>query len=127
VGSRRRRAGTTAELQSKAQREAALLQAHDSERLIFDWAGFGPARFRASRPVAVNDETLRDGPQSPSVIDPPIAAKIEIVHKMARLDIECASMGIPAAGPRHREDALRLCREIADAGSPCALRGWGVA
>jgi 2-isopropylmalate synthase len=92
------------------------LKAHDPERLIFDWAEFGPARFRAPGPVAVNDETLRDGLQSPSVVDPPIAAKIEIVHQMAGLAIECASMGIPAAGPRHREDALRLCREIADAG-----------
>ncbi len=97
-------------------REAAFLSSHDPQGLIFDWAEFGPERFAAPQRVEVNDETLRDGLQSPSVVDPPIATKIDILRRMDRLTIECASMGIPAAGPRQREDAAALCREIADSG-----------
>ena len=92
------------------------MSSHNSSRLIFDWAEYGPERFRAPQRVEINDETLRDGLQSPSVVDPPIATKIEILHRMEGLAIECASMGIPAAGPRQREDVTLLCREIAEAG-----------
>jgi 2-isopropylmalate synthase len=92
----------------------SFLSSHDPSRLIFDWSAFGPERFVASGPIAVNDETLRDGLQSPSVTDPPIASKLEILHRMDELGIECASMGIPAAGSRQQADATRLCREIAD-------------
>lgn len=92
------------------------MNSRDPNCLIFDWAEFGPERFRSPRSVEVNDETLRDGLQSPSVADPPVAAKIEILHQMEGLEIECASMGIPAAGSRQKEDATLLCREVVEAG-----------
>lgn len=50
------------------------------------------------------------------MIDPPVETKIRLVHMMDELGIECASMGIPSAGPRQREDVTRLCKEIADGG-----------
>lgn len=60
----------------------------------------------------LDDETLRDGLQSPSVVDPPVDVKIELLHLMDRLGIETADIGLPGAGPRQREAVERLCREI---------------
>ena len=60
----------------------------------------------------LDDETLRDGLQSPSVTDPPVEAKVEILHLMNGLGIETADIGLPGAGPRQREAVERLCREI---------------
>jgi 2-isopropylmalate synthase len=52
--------------------------------------------------------------QSPSVIDPPLEIKVELLHLMDRLGIETADVGLPGAGPRQLEAVTRLCREIAD-------------
>ncbi len=81
--------------------------------LLFDWAVAGPHRFTVAHPVEVNDETLRDGLQSPSATDPPADAKIEILHLMEDLGIECANIGLPGAGARQRQSAEILCQEIA--------------
>ncbi len=62
----------------------------------------------------LDDETLRDGLQSPSVTDPPVAAKLEILHFMENLGIETADVGLPGAGTRQREAVLALCREISN-------------
>ncbi len=85
-----------------------------NEDLIHDWnAGDGtPVR---PRQVMLDDETLRDGLQSPSVIDPPIDKKRELLHLMDRLGIDTANVGLPGAGPRAESDVLDLCREIASA------------
>jgi 2-isopropylmalate synthase len=72
------------------------------------------------------DETLRDGLQSPSVRDPPIEAKLQLVHKMVELGIDAATIGIPCARARQRDDVTRIAREIADCNLPivasCAAR-----
>ncbi len=87
-----------------------------SERdLIYDWAAAGPNRFESPGRVMLDDETLRDGLQSPSVLDPPVGVKIEILHYMDRLGIETADIGLPGSGPRQYEAVERLCREIASA------------
>jgi 2-isopropylmalate synthase len=62
----------------------------------------------------LDDETLRDGLQSPSVTDPPAAAKVEILHLMENLGIETVDVGLPGAGARQREAVLALCREISN-------------
>jgi 2-isopropylmalate synthase len=80
--------------------------------LVHDWAASGPHVFDASHHVMLDDETLRDGLQSPSVIDPPIETKIEILHYMDRLGIETADVGLPGAGPRQYDAVEALCREI---------------
>ncbi|MEO8199087.1 MAG: LeuA family protein [Gemmatimonadota bacterium] len=98
----------------------------DQNELIYDWNA-RPADFNypACR-VELNDETLRDGLQSPSVIDPPMSAKIELLHLMADLGIHAADIGLPGAGPRAVEQVRTLAREIVSAGlaiSPnCAAR-----
>jgi 2-isopropylmalate synthase len=62
----------------------------------------------------LDDETLRDGLQSPSVTDPPVESKIEILHLMENLGVETVDVGLPGAGARQREAVLALCREISD-------------
>jgi isopropylmalate/homocitrate/citramalate synthase len=95
--------------------------------LIFDWntAG-GPDLVPARGHVELDDETLRDGLQSPSVRSPAIEDKLRILHLMADLGIESANLGLPGAGPHVVADVERLAREIADEGLPidpnCAAR-----
>ncbi len=69
-------------------------------------------KLRPTGPVLLNDETLRDGLQSPSVRDPSISKKIEILHLMEALGINSLDMGLPGAGPRAVADCEALAREI---------------
>lgn len=87
------------------------------EEMIHDWNRTEPADDAApTGPLMLDDETLRDGLQSPSVIDPPIERKIRILHLMDRLGIETADIGLPGAGPRAEADVTELCKEISRAG-----------
>ncbi len=63
----------------------------------------------------LDDETLRDGLQSPSVRTPSIDQKIRILHLIDALGIETADIGLPGAGPHVVRDVERLAREIVDA------------
>jgi 2-isopropylmalate synthase len=83
-------------------------------QLIYDWAAVGPHQVEWPDHVMLDDETLRDGLQSPSVTDPSLEVKVELLHLMDRLGIETADIGLPGAGERQKEAVLRLCREIAD-------------
>ena len=80
--------------------------------LIHDWNLQGPASLAIAHPVLLNDETLRDGLQSPSVRDPSIAEKIRILHLMEALGINSLDLGLPGAGPRAVEHVEALAREI---------------
>ncbi len=86
-----------------------------THELIHDWNVAEEPAGSGGRPAVVmlDDETLRDGLQSPSVLDPPIEAKIRILHLMDALGIDTADVGLPGAGPRAEADAEALCREIA--------------
>jgi 2-isopropylmalate synthase len=78
--------------------------------LIYDW---NRTVLVPKGPVQLNDETLRDGLQSPSVRDPSIQEKIEILHLMEALGIDSLDLGLPGAGPRAFEHVEALAREIA--------------
>ena len=81
--------------------------------LIYDWNTLdGSFDYSTRRGVQLNDETLRDGLQSPSVTDPAIEAKKELLHLMAQLGIASADIGLPGAGPRAVADVEALAREI---------------
>ena len=82
--------------------------------LIYDWNNVPGAAFKPSgkHGVLLNDESLRDGLQSPSVKDPAIDKKIEILHLMESLGINSLNLGLPGAGPRAVADVERLAREI---------------
>jgi 2-isopropylmalate synthase len=81
--------------------------------LVYDWNQNYPPGLKPTGPVLINDETLRDGLQSPSVRDPSIAEKIEILHCMEALGIHSLALGLPGAGPRVVEAVTALAREIA--------------
>lgn len=83
--------------------------------LIHDWNTYKEPEIPAGQRVALNDETLRDGLQNPSVHDPSIGEKIEILHLMESLGIETVNIGLPGAGPRAFADTEALAREIAGA------------
>src|SRR5438132_4350487 len=71
-----------------------------------------PASLKPVGPVLLNDESLRDGLQSPSVRDPSIQEKIEILHLMEELGINSLDLGLPGAGPRAVEHVEALAREV---------------
>jgi 2-isopropylmalate synthase len=83
--------------------------------LIYDWNTVSRASLCPAGPVLLNDETLRDGLQSPSVKDPSIGDKIKILHLMEELGINSLDIGLPGAGPRAVADVEELAREIVSA------------
>ncbi len=85
------------------------------EDLIFDWNEVNAPPLSKGQEIEFDDETLRDGIQSPSVLDPDIDTKIKILHLMEDLGIQGVDIGLPGAGPRAVEDVTRLAQEIADA------------
>src|SRR5271165_2233932 len=85
----------------------------NSAELIYDWNRLYPRSLHPAGDVLLNDETLRDGLQSPSVRDPSIQEKIEILHLMEAVGIQSANLGLPGAGPRAIEHVEALAREIA--------------
>jgi 2-isopropylmalate synthase len=87
----------------------------DLESLIYDWNVAGEHATRpSSRKIEFDDETLRDGLQSPSVTDPSIDEKIRILHFMHAAGIDNADIGLPGAGPHVVRTVERLAREIVD-------------
>jgi len=80
--------------------------------LIYDWNLATPPPIPPGTRVLVNDETLRDGLQNPSIQDPSIGEKIEILHFMEALGIDSVNIGLPGAGPRAAEHVEALAREI---------------
>lgn len=98
----------------------------DEHELIYDWNTRNGVPTRPPKSVEVADETLRDGLQSPSVADPSIPARIEMLHCQARLGIHGVDLGLPGAGPRVVEAVLAMAREIVASKLPmepyCAAR-----
>ena len=84
------------------------------EHLIYDWNIEGEQPSRPSRKVEFDDETLRDGLQSPSVTDPSIDEKLQILHYMHAIGIDNADIGLPGAGPHVQKTVERLAREIVE-------------
>ena len=92
--------------------------AQPASDIIYDWNTRDAAVPLVPPGFSLFDETLRDGIQSPSVHDPSIEDKLQIVHLLDQLGIEYLDLSLPGAGPRALEDGVRLVQEIAD----CKLR-----
>jgi 2-isopropylmalate synthase len=86
------------------------MSAPSENELIHEW---NVAEVRPAWECKLNDETLRDGLQSPSVANPPVGDKLEILHFMEDLGMYSAAIGLPAAGPQAYNDVLALAGEIA--------------
>lgn len=81
--------------------------------LIYDWNTINPSFQKPNRHIGFDDETLRDGLQSPSVCEPSVEQKIELLHLMNDLGIDTADIGLPGAGGTHAAGVERMAREIA--------------
>jgi 2-isopropylmalate synthase len=94
--------------------------------LIYDWNTHEADVVLSTKKVELDDETLRDGLQNPSITDPPIESKIKLLDLMSELGIESANLGLPGAGPRARADITRMAEVIRDEGlnifPNCAVR-----
>jgi 2-isopropylmalate synthase len=82
--------------------------------LIYDWNHDAVAEGPARPTAMLDDETLRDGLQSPSVRTPSIDEKIDILRRMDALGIDTADIGLPGAGPHVERDVERLARAIVE-------------
>lgn len=100
--------------------------AADQAELIYDWNEVKRRGRVFPKTVELCDETLRDGIQSPSVVDPSIEVKKELIELMDKLGITVANIGLPGAGPRAVEDVKSLARHMRDRkltiGATCAAR-----
>ena len=85
----------------------------DRDALIYDWNTTGEAPKKPAGAIQFDDETLRDGLQSPSARDPELGDKIALVRLMDQLGIQTANVGLPGAGARAREHITALVREMA--------------
>jgi isopropylmalate/homocitrate/citramalate synthase len=84
------------------------------DELVYDWNIVEPRIHAPNRHVGFDDETLRDGLQSPSVCEPTVEKKIELLHLMDALGIDTADIGLPGAGGTHAAGVERLALEIAE-------------
>ncbi len=84
------------------------------EGLVYDWNMLEVVAPLTQKPIDLFDETLRDGVQSPSVVDPDIEDKLRIVELMASLGVKSADLGLPGAGPRAYQDVTTLVKHIRD-------------
>lgn len=96
-----------------------MTEINESE-VIYDWNLRGDTVTPPLRKVAYFDETMRDGIQCPSVTDPPLDAKLQMVRLMARLGVHHTDIGLPGAGPRAVADVTVLAELIRDEKLPIA-------
>ncbi len=83
------------------------------DTLVYDWNRDGRAARADYRRVELDDETLRDGLQGPSVRNPPLSVKVRLLQLMDALGIESADIGLPGASPQARETIVALAKETA--------------
>jgi isopropylmalate/homocitrate/citramalate synthase len=81
----------------------------DESALIHDWnAPYADIKTK----IQFDDETLRDGLQSPSAIEPSLEDKVKLVHLMNKLGIHTANVGLPGASKHARDHIAALCKEM---------------
>jgi isopropylmalate/homocitrate/citramalate synthase len=83
------------------------------EELVYDWNKIEPSAPSPNRHIGFDDETLRDGLQSPSVCEPSVEKKIELLHLMNALGIDTVDIGLPGAGGTHAAGVQLMAQEIA--------------
>lgn len=84
------------------------------DELVYDWNNIEPTIRAPNRHIGFDDETLRDGLQSPSVCEPSVENKIELLHLMEAMSIDTADIGLPGAGGTHAAGVERMACEIAN-------------
>src|SRR5919198_2337265 len=80
-------------------------------RLVYDWNRDGRVARTDYRAPELDDETLRDGLQGPSVRNPRLEVKKRLLHLMDALGIDSADIGLPGASERARTEIVALAKE----------------
>ncbi len=89
----------------------ATEKALEEASIIFDWNELQSPP-KPAQPFDLDDETLRDGVQSPSVTDPPLEDKLDLLEHMEAIGVRSADIGLPGAGQRAFEDVVAQARHI---------------
>jgi len=79
---------------------------------MYDWNTAKVPNWRGTRSVAVVDETLRDGLQNATAIDPSLEQKLDLIRWMERIGVDVVSLGLPAASPRAVEEAAAMAGAV---------------
>jgi 2-isopropylmalate synthase len=95
-----------------ALREGATMDIMQTEDIIYDWNVREQAKRPWDAPIKLLDETLRDGLQSPSVREPTLEEKLDLLHCMNALGIDWCMAGMPSAGEERREEIVQMLNEI---------------
>ena len=90
---------------------------NDTHELIYDW-NLVDAPEKPKQRVMVTDETLRDGLQSPSVIQPEIQDKVYLLYLMNDLGVDAADLGLCGAGEKFKYHVTVLAKEIVNQKMP---------
>src|SRR6266849_8517793 len=85
--------------------------AREERQIVYDWNLIQSAP-KPAQPFDLDDETLRDGVQSPSVTDPPLEDKLDLLERMEAIGVRSADIGLPGAGQRAFEDVVAQARHI---------------
>src|SRR5690348_11931010 len=91
-----------------------MLSGVTSEELVYDWNTIKPSFSAPNRYIGINEESMRDGLQSPSVCEPEVEQNLELVHLMEALGMDSADIGLHGAGGTHAARVERIAREIAE-------------
>src|SRR5678815_5255085 len=87
----------------------------DDSELIYDWNSTEKVgKLSPKKRIQFVDETLRDGIQAPSVVDPSIGDKLRLVELANDLGIDTMDIGLPGAGRRAVEDCTTIAEHIRD-------------
>ncbi len=86
------------------------------QEYLYDWNRIGEGEIAQPGTVEIDDETLRDGLQSPSVRQPDLDEKLDILHRMEALGIHGADLGYAGAGPTVVDHVVALAEEISNEG-----------
>jgi len=86
------------------------------QEYLYDWNVVGEGEITPPATVEIDDETLRDGLQSPSVRQPNLGEKLDILHRMEGLGIDAADIGYPGAGQAILDHVVALAEEIDNEG-----------
>ncbi len=99
-----------------AQAPAGAVGSETPAELIYDWNEVAPRSCSLDPPLAIelNDETLRDGLQCPSVLQPSLAEKQAFLRLLPQIGIDAADIGYAGASEAALDHVVGLARTIAD-------------
>jgi 2-isopropylmalate synthase len=103
-----------------SEQQSASEGLFQKDSLIYDWNQLPPFTCQFDPPefIELNDETLRDGLQCPSVLQPTLEQKLAFLRLMPKLGIDSADIGYAGASKGALEDVVALAKTILNENLP---------